>query len=130
MKKWEYKTIRFTSWDCYADKGISNEEDERGDGFLVDENLFNLWRNNLSNKEEVLAKAQDPAGLAARIAMVLQGFTDSDDEDEDDDDEREPSWEEELNEQGRQGWELVSVIHPDPEIQQVVAVLKREIGRP
>jgi hypothetical protein len=40
------------------------------------------------------------------------------------------SWEEELNEQGRQGWELVSVIHPDPDDRKVVAVLKREIGRP
>ena len=55
--------------------------------FLMDESLFKLWRNNQCEKEEVLAKAQKPAELAARIAMSEQGVTDEDDDEEDEEDD-------------------------------------------
>ena len=66
----------------------------RKDGmFLMDESLFNLWKNGMCDKEECLLKAQKPSELAARIAMAEKGlFEDEDDEvtdfedDEDDDD--------------------------------------------
>ena len=61
--------------------------------FLMDESLFNLWKNGMCDKEECLLKAQKPSELAARIAMAEKGlFEDEDDEvtdfedDEDDDD--------------------------------------------
>jgi twitching motility protein PilT len=65
----------------------------RKDGmFLMDESLFNLWKNGLCDKEECLIKAQKPSELAGRIAMAEKGLFDEDDgdgndfEDDDDDD--------------------------------------------
>jgi twitching motility protein PilT len=66
--------------------------------FLLDENLFNLWRNGLVEKEEVLLKAKKPTELAAKIAAAERGQLDDDDEyeedeeddDDEDDDEDEP----------------------------------------
>ena len=63
--------------------------------FLLDENLYRLWRNNLVEKEEVLLKSSKPAELAARILHAEQGELDEDeegdeeeeDEDDEDDDE-------------------------------------------
>ena len=40
------------------------------------------------------------------------------------------TWEDVLTQEGKQGWELVSVIHLNPNYTQVVAVLKREMGHP
>jgi twitching motility protein PilT len=66
--------------------------------FLLDDNLFRLWREGLCEKEEVLLKAAKPAELAARIRAAEEGALDEDeeedeededeDEDEDDDDDR------------------------------------------
>jgi twitching motility protein PilT len=56
--------------------------------FLLDESLFNLWKDQLCAKEEVLLKAAKPAELAAKIAAFERGLLeDEDDEDDDDDDE-------------------------------------------
>lgn len=65
--------------------------------FLLDDNLFNLWKNGLVEKEEVLLKAKKPQELAAKIAAYERGLgeddddyeEDDEDEDDDDDDEEE-----------------------------------------
>jgi twitching motility protein PilT len=54
--------------------------------FLLDESLFKLWRDGLSDKEEVLRVASKPAELAAKISQAERGiFEDEDYEDEDED---------------------------------------------
>jgi twitching motility protein PilT len=56
--------------------------------FLLDESLFNLWKDQLVEKEEALLKAAKPAELAAKIAAFERGLLeDEDDEDEDDDED-------------------------------------------
>jgi twitching motility protein PilT len=61
--------------------------------FLLDENLFGLWKNGLVDKEEILLKAKKPQELAAKIAAVERGletdeeYEEDDDEDEDDEEE-------------------------------------------
>lgn len=59
--------------------------------FLLDENLFKLWKNGLCDKEECLMRANKPAELAAKIAQAEKGIYEEEedeeyDEDEDDDD--------------------------------------------
>jgi twitching motility protein PilT len=57
--------------------------------FLLDDNLFNLWKNGLCDKEEVLLRAKKPAELAAKIAAAEKGLWDDEEEgDEDEDDDR------------------------------------------
>jgi twitching motility protein PilT len=68
--------------------------------FLLDENLFRLWKEGLVEKEEVLMRSSKPAELAAKIALAERGEFDEEDEefdedededfddDEDDDDDR------------------------------------------
>ena len=71
--------------------------------FLLDESLFKLWRNGLTEKEECLLRASKPAELAAKIAQAERGqyeeeeeeyedddFEDDDDDDEDDDEDDRP----------------------------------------
>jgi twitching motility protein PilT len=53
--------------------------------FLMDESLYRLWRNNIVEKEEALAKSGKPAELANRIALAEQGVTEEDDDEGDDD---------------------------------------------
>ena len=55
--------------------------------FLLDESLFNLWKDQLVAKEEALLKAAKPAELAAKIAAFERGLLE--DEDDEDDDEEE-----------------------------------------
>ena len=59
--------------------------------FLLDEMLFNLWKEGLVEKEEVLLKAQKPSELAAKISAAersaMEGEDDDDDEYEDDDED-------------------------------------------
>ena len=61
--------------------------------FLLDDNLFGLWKNNLVEKEEILLKARKPAELAAKIAAYERGleeeeeFEEEEYEDDDDDDD-------------------------------------------
>jgi twitching motility protein PilT len=65
--------------------------------FLLDESLFNLWKNGLCEKEEVLLKSKKPAELAAKIAAAERGMLDDEefDEDGDDDDEEDDDEEDE-----------------------------------
>lgn len=57
---------------------------------LLDDALFDLWKNNLVEKQEVVTRAVQPGELAARIARAERGLYDdaeSDDEEFDDDDD-------------------------------------------
>jgi twitching motility protein PilT len=56
--------------------------------FLLDDDLFKLWREGLCEKEEVLLKSAKPLDLAERIRSAEEGALD-DDEEEDEDDEDE-----------------------------------------
>jgi twitching motility protein PilT len=59
--------------------------------FLLDDSLFNLWRNGVADKEEVLLRSKKPQDLAAKIAAAEKGIFDEDEEyeeDEDDDSDR------------------------------------------
>jgi twitching motility protein PilT len=72
----------------------------RKDGmFLMDDALFQLWKNGVCEKEEVLLKSPRPGELAARIVRVERGELEDDDEEggedvvdaeEDDDDDEGP----------------------------------------
>jgi twitching motility protein PilT len=56
--------------------------------FLLDDNLFKLWRDGLVEKEEILLRAKKPQELAAKIAKVERGaLEDAEDEEDDDDDD-------------------------------------------
>src|SRR3989440_1531035 len=44
--------------------------------FLLDESLFRLWKDGLSEKEEVLLKSNKPNELAAKIAAAERGIFD------------------------------------------------------
>ncbi|WP_020475274.1 type IV pilus twitching motility protein PilT [Zavarzinella formosa] len=61
--------------------------------FLLDDTLFNHWKNGLVEKEECLLKAKKPQDLAAKIAAAERGqmsdddYEDDEDDDEDDDDD-------------------------------------------
>src|SRR5580698_553645 len=58
--------------------------------FLLDDNLFNLWKNGLVEKEEILLRAKKPQELSAKIASYEKGAVEDeefeDEEYEDDDD--------------------------------------------
>jgi twitching motility protein PilT len=56
--------------------------------FLLDDSLFNLWKNQLVEKEECLMRAKKPQELAAKIAAAERGMFDEE-EDEYEDDEYE-----------------------------------------
>ena len=63
--------------------------------FLLDDNLFKLWREGLCEKEEILLKSSKPGELAARIRSAEEGALDEDDEEQADDDEDEEEDEDE-----------------------------------
>src|SRR5262249_8993946 len=44
--------------------------------FLLDDSLFNLWRNGVADKEEVLLRSKKPQDLAAKIAAAEKGIFD------------------------------------------------------
>ncbi len=58
---------------------------------LLDDGLFNLWKNGIVAKEEVLVKANLPGEFKARIARAERGMFDEDDAAE----EEEEDWEDE-----------------------------------
>src|SRR5437773_7529988 len=67
--------------------------------FLLDDNLFGLWKNGLVEKEEVLLRSGKPAELAGKIANYEKGILDEDEEgDEDDEDEDEDDEDEDEDE--------------------------------
>src|SRR5438067_196045 len=56
--------------------------------FLLDEKLFQLWKDGVCEKEEVLQRSSKPAELAAKIAQAERGILEEEhyeDEDEDED---------------------------------------------
>lgn len=55
---------------------------------LLDDSLFNLWKNGLCEENDVIMKSNNPGELRARIERAKKGvFDDDDDEDDDDDDD-------------------------------------------
>ena len=57
--------------------------------FLLDENLFRLWKEGLVEKEELLLRSAKPADLAAKIAQAEKGLYDEDEDEEDEDEDYE-----------------------------------------
>src|SRR5437764_2313394 len=55
--------------------------------FLLDEKLFQLWKEGTCEKEEVLLKSSKPTELAAKIAQAERGAYDEDDEEYEDEDD-------------------------------------------
>lgn len=53
---------------------------------LLDDSLFNLWKNGLCEERDVITKSNNPGELRARLERAKKGVFD-DDEDDDDDDE-------------------------------------------
>lgn len=53
---------------------------------LLDDSLFNLWRNGLCEERDVITKSNNPGELRARLERAKKGVFE-DDEDDDDDDE-------------------------------------------
>lgn len=69
--------------------------------FLLDDNLFRLWREGLCEKEEVLLKSAKPAELASRIRAAEEGALDEDEDEEEEEDEEEDDEEEDDRRRGR-----------------------------
>ncbi|MCA9080187.1 MAG: type IV pilus twitching motility protein PilT [Planctomycetaceae bacterium] len=54
---------------------------------LLDDALFDLWRKQLCEEDDVIRKSNNPGELKTRILNAKKGVFDDDDEDEDDDDD-------------------------------------------
>jgi twitching motility protein PilT len=67
--------------------------------FLLDENLFKLWKEGLCEKEEVLMRAARPAELASKIAQAERGLLEEDEDLDDEEEEDEEDDEEEEDEE-------------------------------
>ncbi|WP_417380217.1 type IV pilus twitching motility protein PilT [Gimesia sp.] len=52
---------------------------------LLDDALFNLWRDGLCEEKDVVMRSNNPGELKAKIAMAKKGLLEDEDEDEDDD---------------------------------------------
>jgi twitching motility protein PilT len=52
---------------------------------LLDDSLFNLWKNGICEEKDVMYKANNPGELRARIERAKRGVFDEDDDDDDDD---------------------------------------------
>src|SRR3984893_1909440 len=58
--------------------------------FLLDENLFRLWRDGVVDKEEILMRSSKPTELAAKVAAYEKGLYEEEEfEDEEGEDEEE-----------------------------------------
>ncbi|QDT63763.1 type IV pilus twitching motility protein PilT [Calycomorphotria hydatis] len=53
---------------------------------LLDDALFNLWKNNLVEERDVVLKSNNPGELKARLERAKKGLYENEDDDEDDDD--------------------------------------------
>ena len=51
---------------------------------LLDDSLFNLWKNGLCEEADVITKANNPGELASRIERAKRGIFDDDEDDDDD----------------------------------------------
>lgn len=68
--------------------------------FLLDDNLFQLWKEGLVDKEEVLLRANRPAELAQRIALAEKGLEEEYEEEEEEEyEEDEDDYDEEEDEE-------------------------------
>lgn len=54
---------------------------------LLDDSLFNLWKNGLCDENDVITRSNNPGELRVRIDRAKRGIFDEDDEDDDDDDD-------------------------------------------
>jgi twitching motility protein PilT len=54
---------------------------------LMDEALFNLWKNGLCDENPVIMKSNNPGELRTKISRAKQGLFDEDKEDEEDEDD-------------------------------------------
>ncbi|QDT93771.1 type IV pilus twitching motility protein PilT [Gimesia algae] len=52
---------------------------------LLDDALFNLWRDGLCEEKDVVMRSNNPGELKAKIAMAKKGLLEDDDEEDDDD---------------------------------------------
>ncbi|HAW28233.1 MAG TPA: type IV pili twitching motility protein PilT, partial [Planctomycetaceae bacterium] len=52
---------------------------------LLDDALFNLWRDGLCEEKDVVMRSNNPGELKAKIAMAKKGLLEDDDDEEDDD---------------------------------------------
>ncbi|QDU53042.1 type IV pilus twitching motility protein PilT [Gimesia panareensis] len=52
---------------------------------LLDDALFNLWRDGLCEEEDVVIRSNNPGELKAKIAMAKKGLLEDDDDEDDDD---------------------------------------------
>ncbi|GBD36211.1 Twitching mobility protein [bacterium HR36] len=66
--------------------------------FLLDDNLFQLWKEGLVDKEEVLLRANRPAELAQRIALAERGIEQEYEEEEEEYEEEEEEYDEDEDE--------------------------------
>jgi twitching motility protein PilT len=67
--------------------------------FLLDENLFRLWRDGIVEKEDVMSRTSKPNELAAKIANYERGiYEDEDLEDEDELEDEDQDYEDEDDE--------------------------------
>jgi twitching motility protein PilT len=53
---------------------------------LLDDALFNLWRDGLCEEKDVVMRSNNPGELKAKIAMAKKGLLEDEEGDEDDDD--------------------------------------------
>jgi twitching motility protein PilT len=67
--------------------------------FLLDEDLFRLWKEGLVEKEEVLMRAARPAELAAKIAQAERGMLEEEEMEEEEEYEDEDEYDEEDDEE-------------------------------
>ena len=71
--------------------------------FLLDDNLFGLWKNGMVEKEEILLRAKKPQDLAAKIAAYERGAMEDEEDEYEDEDEDEDEEEEEEERPRRRG---------------------------
>ena len=51
---------------------------------LLDDSLFNLWRNGLCEEKDVITRSNNPGEIRVRIERAKRGLFDDDDDDDDD----------------------------------------------
>jgi twitching motility protein PilT len=54
---------------------------------LLDDALFNLWKNQLCEEDDVVTKSNQPGELKARIARAKKGLLDEEEEEEEEGEE-------------------------------------------
>ena len=75
--------------DLYSHLSVSADVTTIARMQLLDDALFNLWKNGLCEEEDVVLKSNQPGELKARITRAKKGLLDEEPEDEDEDGEEE-----------------------------------------